>query len=263
VPDGNAAAVPARRDRIVLSICVIAVTALAWAYLVRIGGDMSDATEYDVSMAAMGMAASPWGIADAQLVSAMWMVMMVGMMTPSAAPMLLLFSGTAAARRERRVPVSVLAFGSGYLAVWAIFSLAATLAQWALHRAALLSPAMQLSSVTAGGAVLVAAGIYEWLPLKVACLTHCRSPLGFLMTSWRSGVGGAFRMGAHHGTYCVACCWALMLVLFVVGVMNLMWVAILGVVVLLQKIGPAGTAVSCLTGTTLLIAGLVMIARAI
>ena len=129
-----ASSAPPRHERLVLSICLIVVTALAWAYLVRLERQMSAAMEYDAAMAAMGMdMRAPWGAADVGLTFVMWVVMMIGMMMPSAGPVLLLFSGTAAARQERGLPVSVLAFGCGYLAVWAAFSAAATLAQWGLH----------------------------------------------------------------------------------------------------------------------------------
>ena len=235
------------------------MTALAWASLARLGWQMSAAMEYDAAMAAMGMdMRGPWGWADAGLTFLMWVVMMIGMMTPSAAPMLLLFSGTVAARQERGVPVSVLAFASGYLAVWTGFSVVATLAQWALHETAMLSAAMRTSNALVGGSILIAAGLYQLTPLKTACLTHCRSPLGFLMTGWRAGRAGAVRMGAHHGVYCLGCCWALMAVLFVVGVMSLLWVAILAAVVLLEKAGPRGLIVARAGGAVMVIAGMTL-----
>lgn len=246
-----------RRDRFVLSICLIAVTALAWAYLVRLDREMSAGMEHEMAMAAMGMAMrTPWTAADAALAFLMWVAMMIGMMTPSAMPVLLLFSATAAARQERGVPVSALSFAAGYLIVWAGFSLAATLAQWGLHEAASLSASMRTSNGLLGGGILIAAGLYQLTPLKTACLAHCRSPLGFLMTAWRAGVAGAFRMGAHHGVYCLGCCWALTGVLFVVGVMNLLWVALLGAIVLLEKIGPGGPHVARAGGAALVLAGI-------
>jgi predicted metal-binding membrane protein len=253
VPDAGAGAAP-RRDRIVIMICLIVVTALAWAYLVRAEREMSEAVDYDVAMAAMGMS-MPWHATDVWLTLQMWVVMMIGMMSASAAPVLLLFSGTAAARRERGASLSVLAFGAGYLTVWVVFSVAATIAQWGLHETAMLSPSMRASNTYVGAAILIAAGLYQLTPLKTACLTHCRSPLGFLMTRWRNGAAGAFRMGAHHGAYCLGCCWALMTVLFAVGVMNLLWVAILGAVVLLEKVGPGGAVVARAGGVVMLVAG--------
>ena len=119
---------------------------------------------------------------------------------------------------------------------------------------------MRTSSSFFGGAILIAAGVYQLSPLKMACLSQCRSPLGVLLTNWRSGLGGAFRMGAHHGVYCLGCCWALMSVLFVVGVMNLLWVAILGGVVLLEKISPGGIIVARAAGALMLLAGITLVA---
>ena len=215
--------------------------------------------EYDTAMAAMGMTMqAPWNAADVWLTFVMWMVMMVGMMTPAAAPVLLLFAGAAGTRKERAIPISTLTFGLGYLAVWAGFSACAALAQWGLHEATLLSSAMRTSSPRLGGGMLVAAGAYQLTPLKTACLAHCRSPLGFLMTNWRNGVVGAFQMGCRHGVYCVGCCWALMTILFVVGVMNLAWVAILAGFVLFEKLGPAGLTLSRLAGVMLVLFGLVV-----
>ena len=135
--------------------------------------------------------------------------------------MLLLFAGVHAQRAERGVAPAVLLFGLGYLTVWLGFSACATVAQWALHQGALLSSTMATSSTRAAGAILIAAGAYQLTPLKGGCLTQCQSPLGFLMSNWRDGSSGAFLMGLRHGAFCLGCCWALMGVLFVVGVMNL------------------------------------------
>jgi predicted metal-binding membrane protein len=135
----------------------------------------------------------------------------------------------------------------------------AAIAQWALHEAAMLSPAMAASSARLAGAILIVAGAYQLSPYKGACLTHCRSPLGFLMTEWRDGTVGALRMGLRHGAYCLGCCWALMCVLFAVGVMNLAWVAVLTVIVLLEKIGPAGMAVARTAGIALILFGILLI----
>jgi len=219
---------------------------------------MSAAMEYDREMAAMGMAMSmdmPWTAADVFFTFAMWAVMMVGMMTPSAAPVLLLFAGMVRGRGGTRWPLVVAAFGAGYLIVWTAFSAGAALAQWGLHGSAMLSPAMSASSARLGGAILIATGVYQLTPFKGACLTHCRSPLGFLLSHWRDGTIGALRMGIAHGTYCVGCCWALMGVLFVVGVMNLVWVAAMTVFVLVEKIGPAGAIVARVAGVLMIAAG--------
>jgi len=253
------AAVP-RRDRYLISICLAAITALSWAYLVHLTRHPSSADEYARMMAEMGMAMDrPWTMADAFFTFAMWTVMMVGMMTGSAAPMLLLFAGAQKARRQQRMPMTVLLFGLGYLAVWAGFSALATSTQWILQRAALLSDGMAASTPWLAAAILVVAGIYQLTPFKGACLTLCRSPLGFLMTNWRDGFGGAFRMGARHGLFCLGCCWALMIVLFAVGVMNLTWVAALTAAVLIEKMTPAGVFFSRASGVAMVATGVYML----
>jgi predicted metal-binding membrane protein len=245
-----------RRDRVVISACLVLLTALAWAYLVHLDREMSAAMEHDRMMAEMGMVMDmPWKATDVFLAFAMWAVMMVGMMTPSAAPVVLLFAGMRRGVGAHPVPAVVVAFVAGYLLVWALFSAAAALAQWALHQAALLSPMMTTSSAWLGAAILIAAGVYQLTPFKGTCLTHCRSPLGFLMSHWREGTAGALRMGIAHGAYCLGCCWALMCVLFVVGVMNLLWVAAMAMFVLVEKIGPSGIWLSRVAGIAMIAAG--------
>jgi predicted metal-binding membrane protein len=221
---------------------------------------MSVAMENDKMMAAMGMTMG-WTAADAILTFAMWSVMMIGMMVPSAMPVILLFAATQAKRVGRQVTSGTLLFCSGYIAVWCAFSAAATLTQWELHRMALLSSGMATSNWRLSAAILIAAGVYQVTPWKNKCLVHCRSPIGFLMTNWHDGPTGAFQMGARHGGFCLGCCWALMLVLFVVGVMNLLWVAILTIFVLAEKIGPASIIVGRIAGVVLLVAGLVSLLR--
>lgn len=245
-----------RRDRVVISSCLVLLTALAWAYLIHLDREMSAEMEYGQMMADMGMAMEePWKAADVLLAFAMWAVMMVGMMTPSAAPVVLLFAAIRRGTGAQRLPGVVFAFGAGYLLVWVLFSAVAASAQWALHQAALLSPAMTTSSAGLGAAILIAAGIYQLTPFKASCLAHCRSPLGFLMSHWREGTAGALRMGIAHGTYCLGCCWALMCVLFVVGVMNLLWVAALAIFVLMEKVGPAGIWVARASGVAMIATG--------
>lgn len=203
-------------------------------------------------MMQMGMRMdAPWGAADVFFTFTMWAVMMVGMMSPSAAPVLFLFAATRARREERGVPTAVLTFGLGYITVWVGFSGCATLAQWALHRAALLSSTMAAASPRLAGVLLMAAGAYQMTPVKRACLRHCQTPLGFLMSHWRDGAGGAFQMGLRHGIYCLGCCWALMCVLFAVGVMNLAWVAVLTAFILVEKMGESGARVARVGGVLL------------
>jgi hypothetical protein len=169
-------------------------------------------------------------------------------------------SGSAGRRVERGVVPAVPSFGLGYLTVWLGFSASATAAQWALHDGALLSSTMATSSTAVAGGILIAAGAYQLTPLKTGCLARCQSPLGFLMSNWRDGSSGAFVMGFRHGVFCLGCCWALMAVLFVVGVMNLAWVGVLTLFILAEKMGPTGARVSRAGGAILIALGAVLVA---
>jgi len=155
--------------------------------------------------------------------------------------------------------VSPVIFLSGYPLVWTGFSALTTLAQWGLHEAALLSPMMVSTSPILGGVLLLAAGLFQWTPLKYACLNHCRSPLGFLMTDWRDGRRDALLMGLKHGSYRTGCCWFLMALLFVAGVMNLLWVAAITAFVLIEKAAPRGDLIGRFAGVVLCAAGLIML----
>jgi predicted metal-binding membrane protein len=257
----SSATVPALppRDRLFIAAALVLLTALAWVYLVRLDRQMSAAMDEEAMMAGMGMSMDrPWTLTDVCFTFAMWVVMMVGMMAGAAAPVLSLFGAARRARGERRISLAVLAFGFGYLLVWVGFSACAALAQWGLHEAALLSPAMAASSPRLGGAILIAAGAYQLTPLKGACLTRCRSPLGFLMAHWRDGTIGAMQLGWRHGAFCLGCCWALMCVLFAVGVMNLLWVAALAAIVLVEKTSRAGTMVARVAGIAMLAMGMLL-----
>ena len=237
-----------RRDRIAALAGVLAVAALAWVHLLGMArhdagmgagmaGEMAGGMTADMAMPHL----QGWDGADLVLLVVMWAVMMVAMMLPSAAPLVLLFAGIARRRRERRSPAApTSALAAGYLLAWTAFAAAAALAQWALHRGALLSPGMASASPILGGLLLIGAGVYQWTPLKGRCLSECRSPFGFLTREWREGVRGALVMGARHGAFCVGCCWVLMALLFVVGVMNLLWVAGIAAFVLVEKAAPAG-----------------------
>ena len=203
-----------------------------------------------------------WGATEVLLTWVMWAVMLVAMMTPSAAPMILMFATVNRRHRGQQGPVvPTTVFLLGYLLVWGGFSVVATLAQWGLHTAALLSPMMVSTSPMLGGLLLLAAGIFQWTPLKSTCLTQCRSPLGFLLTEWREGTWGALVMGFRHGMYCVGCCWVLMALLFVAGVMNLLWVAAIAALVLVEKVLPRGKLVGRVAGGVLLLAGLVLLGQ--
>lgn len=239
-----------RRDRAVTVAGLLALAALAWLYLVRLGREMAD-------MAAMGMVSTePWTAADAGLAAIMWAVMMVAMMLPAAAPMILVFATVNRRRRESPGPgpyVNTTLFVLAYLAVWSAFSVAAALVQWGLHSAALLSEDAMQAAPFAGAVLLAAAGIYQLTPLKYACLARCQTPLGFLLSEWRDGTRGAVVMGLRHGLFCLGCCWMLMALLLVGGVMNLAWVAAISGFVLIEKVLPAGRLVSAGSGAALLV----------
>ncbi len=248
-----------RRERMVVAGGLAAITVLAWVYLVGMALGMGGpdgapgvAGLAGVESALVKARGVAWSSLDALMMFVMWWVMMVGMMIPAAAPMILLFAAINRKERERgRAYVPTGLFALAYAFVWAGFSLAAVLAQWGLQTAGLLSPAMASTSAWLGGLVLIAAGLYQWTPIKDVCLRHCQTPFGFIMAHWRPGRAGALRMGLHHGAYCVGCCWALMALLFVGGVMNLLWIAGLAIFVLLEKVGPRGKWVPRTTGALL------------
>jgi predicted metal-binding membrane protein len=258
LPPGSLERVLAR-DRRLIAVALAVLVALAWSYLLMLARQMGD----DAGMAAMtsmpnmpdmpGMTA-PSPVKAFALAALMWWIMMIGMMLPSAAPMVLLFGNVQRRQLAAESPrLRVAAFTLGYLAVWGVFSLLAAAAQIALTELALLAP-MELTATRWLGALLVAlAGVYQLTPLKNACLRRCRSPAEFLSGHWRRGTAGALRMGVEHGVYCVGCCWLLMGLLFVVGVMNLLWVAAIAAFVLLEKLVPHGEAMSRLGGAALLI----------
>jgi predicted metal-binding membrane protein len=239
-----------RRERWLVVAGVLSIAALAWVDLWhRSRGVM------DMAMPEM----EPWSVAEFGAILAMWIVMMLAMMLPSAAPMLALFSGTDRGRH----PATVAAFASGYVVVWAGFSVAAAALQARLQQSMLLSSELATTSTWLGAALLALAGVYQLTPLKDACLFRCRSPLGFLLSRWREGVGGALAMGLRHGAYCLGCCWALMALLFVVGVMNLAWVAALAVFVLAEKVFARGPGLSRVSGVALLAWAVWLASRAV
>ena len=251
----SAAARWVSRDRALIGIGLIGMTLVAWAYLVHMDRLMGEA----LSMAEMGMPMDHgWDHADLLMTFLMWAVMMVGMMVPSAMPMILAFATINRNRASRGGPyVGTMIFLAGYLAIWAAFSFFASLAQGGIHAAALLRPATLTVVPWLGGGLLIAAGVFQLSPLKNSCLSRCRSPFDFLATEWREGKTGAFWMGIRHGAFCVGCCWLLMLLLFVAGVMNLLWVATIAAFVLAEKLLPRGRLVSYLGAIVCLSAGLV------
>ena len=205
----------------------------------------------------MGQAPA-WTAAEFGLMLLMWVVMMIAMMVPSAVPMTLIYAAVArkAAREDCQVGPTTM-FVSGYVLIWSLFALAATGAQMGLDRLSLLSPAMASASPLLGAGLLIAAGVYELTPLKHACLAHCRAPAHFIARHWRGGFTGAFRMGLALGAYCLGCCWILMGLLFVGGVMNLVWIAAIAIFILLEKTARVGEFGGRMVGAGMILVGLV------
>lgn len=237
---------------------LVGIILLAWAYLVYLATAMQTTNMgLDISMPSM----QAWGVMGISLTFVMWVVMMVAMMTPSAMPVINMYQTVNRMQHKENDHLSsTWLFLVGYLVTWAAFSAVATLAQWGLHSAAILTPMMASASPLLGGALLVAAGIYQLTPLKDACLSHCRTPMGFLLAEWRDGKLGPLVMGMRHGLYCVGCCWLLMALLFVGGVMNLVWVALIAAYILVEKVTPARMWLSRISGVAAIAWGLWLVA---
>jgi predicted metal-binding membrane protein len=254
-----------RRDRIVVVLTLTLLTALAWSYLLWLSVDMSmggmDMGDFRMLPSGMGLmvpAHTPWQAMEFAYVFVMWTVMMVGMMTPSAVPMILMYARVGRQTEAQGTPFAAIAwFAAGYFLVWAAFSALATLVQWALERTALLDPSMTTTSKVVGGLLFVAAGTYQWTRVKEVCLTQCQKPFAFVMShgGFRRDAPGSLMLGLRHGAYCVGCCWTLMALLYVGGVMNLLWVVVLALFILLQKIIPFGGLFARLVGIGLVAEG--------
>jgi predicted metal-binding membrane protein len=246
-----------RYDRGPLLVLLVLLPLASWTWIVVMARDMYG----PMTGASAWMMTATWDVKHLLLLWAMWAVMMAGMMLPSASPMLLLYGAVARRSTQATAARHVYALAAGYLTAWIVFSLGATALQRGLASIVLVSPMMETTSATAGAALLLLAGMYQLTPIKRACLRTCRSPLGFLMSRWRAGCSGAFGMGLEHGVYCVACCWALMLLLFVGGVMNLRVIAVLTVLVTFERLAPLGMHSARITGVLLIAAGLWMLVR--
>jgi predicted metal-binding membrane protein len=288
------------RDRAIVLAAIIMISLLAWAYTLWLAGqlslmDMPAAVPTSAGMAGMdgmnmsgegvahttdsasdvapggvmelaGPAFRPWGVSDFAFTFVMWAVMMGGMMTPSVAPMLLLYAAVGRKAAANGRPLAATSwFLAGYLSAWSAFSLVATGAQFMLTWLALLVPMMALASGVLGALVLIGAGLYQWSPLKDLCVTQCQSPIGFLMShgGFRSHWSGALRLGAQHGIYCVGCCWLVMTLLFVGGVMNVLWIAGLALLVLAEKVVLAGLLIPRLAGAGMIAAGFFVLSQAV
>ena len=238
-----------RYDRAVVLAGLCFVVLLAWTYLL-LGAGMEMET-MDMGGGQIMVMLPQWSPGYGLVVFVMWAVMMVAMMLPSTAPVTLLIASIALSRGSRSLGSTPM-FVAGYLAVWFVFAAAATLLQWRLELAGMLSETMALASTVAAGVLLIAAGVYQWTPLKQACLRHCRSPFDFLLFHWREGAAGAFVSGVRHGAFCFGCCWMLMALLFVGGVMNLAWIGGIALLVLVEKVLPWGGLTGRATGAVMI-----------
>jgi predicted metal-binding membrane protein len=254
-----------RRDRAIIIAALAFLTVLCWVDLVWLADDMwmggMDMTGYRMIPTGQGLmmpANEPWKPIEFGYVFLMWVVMMIGMMTPSAAPAILIYARIGREAIAQGRPFAPTAwFVSGYLLAWTGFSVAATSAQWALQRAALLTPTMAATTGMIGSILLIVGGLYQWTPLKDTCLSRCQSPLSFVLSrgGFRSDAAGSLSLGWRHGLYCVGCCWALMALLFALGIMNLFWIAALAFLVLLEKVIPAGRIIARIAGIAFMAAG--------
>jgi predicted metal-binding membrane protein len=251
-----------RRDCVIIVLALGLLTGLAWS-LLWLSADMSmggmDMTGFRMIPSGMGLmipADMPWRAMEFAFVFAMWTVMMVGMMTPSAAPMILMYARVGRQIQAHGRPLAATVwFATGYFLVWAAFALLATLVQWAFERT--LDSAMANTSTVVGGLLFVAAGSYQWTRLKDVCLTQCQKPFAFLMRQggFRGDTTGSLMLGVRHGAYCVGCCWALMALLLVGGVMNVLWIVLLALLILLEKVVPFGRQIALLAGMVLIVGG--------
>lgn len=258
-----------KRDRAVVAAALAALAALAWAYVMWLAASMAIsapmASMPGMPGMSMGPAPHPWAAAELAFTFAMWAVMMAGMMTPSAAPMILLYARVGRQARAQGHPFAATGwFAAGYLLAWTGFAGLASLAQAALSQATLITPMLAAANQALAGMLLVAAGLYQWSPLKEACLTQCQGPIAFLQRhgGFKRDIKGSLLLGLKHGLYCVGCCWALMTLLFVGGVMNVLWIAGLSILVLLEKTVPAGRLIPRLAGLVLVAAGAISLVAA-
>ena len=245
----------ARRDLLIVAGGLGAITLAAWAYQVRMALNMQALPGGEVSW--------QWTPGAVFMTFVMWAVMMVAMMLPTAVPFVSTYSKLAGARAAGMSPVSgTIWFVTGYTLAWTLFGAGATLLQMLLQQYGLLSPSMSITSTSLSGAVLLAAGIYQFTPMKLACARHCRTPAGFFIARWRDGPRGALAMGTRHGVYCVGCCWMLMTIMFVAGIMSLAWMLILTAVMLTEKLPAVGERFGHAVGGVAIVAGIALIAVA-
>lgn len=246
----------ARRDLLVVAGALGAITLAAWAWQLWMALDMAGSAGDELAW--------QWTLGALAMTFVMWVVMMVAMMLPSALPFMLGYGRLAAARTaSMSASAGMVSFVSGYLLSWALFSIGATALQVLMHRGGLLSPQMAITNNGLSAAVLLVAGLYQFTPMKHACARHCRTATGFFIAHWRDGPLGALRMGVRHGLHCVGCCWLLMAIMFVVGVMNIAWMMILAAVMLIEKLPQLGGRVERAVGAIAIAAGGYLVATAL
>ena len=247
-----------RQDRAIVAAALFLLVGLAWAYMLWLAAGM------DMDMSGLRMIPASGTAMEFAFVFAMWAVMMVGMMTPSATPMILIYARVGRQAAQQGKPFASSSwFASGYLLAWIGFALVATFGHWTLERGNWLTPEMAIASGTLSGIVLVAAGLYQWTPLKDACLRQCQGPVQFIQRhgGFRPDALGSLVLGVRHGGYCIGCCSVLMAILFVGGVMNVLWIAAVMLLVLLEKTVPGGRVISRLSGAGLFAGGVWMLAH--
>ena len=266
------------RPRRLAVICVIALVGLGWLYLALltaamsgpagtwVAGTWASSTWAALCGSTFGVALMPdgvWGFSGFALVALMWGAMTLAMMLPSASPMILTYAEIAdTAARKGEAVVSPFVLAAGYTLVWFGFAALATIAQYALTRAAILDPGMASVSGLFSGAIFIAAGVYQFSELKHACLRQCRSPFPFFFTNWATTPRGVFKLGLRQGLFCLGCCWAMMLVMFAVGIMNVVWMAALGIVMTLEKMG-TGKRFTYAIGVLLIAGGVAFVGSAV
>ena len=247
-----------QREQPFVFSCLVVLILISWAYMFYMAWGMSE-TDAEITLACL----MRWGPGDLVHMFIMWAIMMMAMMLPAATPMILMFKAVNQGQGEADEPtISAGLFVLGYFLVWTAYSALAAMAQYVLHVSALLTHNLVISSPLLGGILLVAAGVFQWTPLRDTCMSKCRSPLGFLMAEWREGRLGALIMGLKHGAFCVGCCWLLMLLSFVLGIMNLVWMAMVSIFMMIEKAYPGSQWISRTAGLILVTWGLWSVAGA-
>lgn len=242
------------REQLWILAALVVLSALAWLGTIYQAGSMG------LGMVTCSMTmGTPFSLSNVALYVVLWGVMMMAMMLPAMTPIVGLFQTIARRKREQGLPFTpVWVFITGYVALWTLTGGVGYAADMAIQSLPEAFPGLRAYGFVIGGLTLIGAGVYQLTPFKYLCLSQCRSPMGFLLTSWRDGAAGAFRMGVEHGAYCLGCCWSLMVVLFVMGTMNLVWMGVLSIVIFVEKIVPHGVELGKATGVTLILFGAVM-----